>query len=182
MSDLHELMTEFLRAPDGAHYETLRTAVVADHRWHPYAGDIEALQALAKEDRWAEMAGRFQAAMPSLMLSPEAHLLAAEGARRSGDETGAGLLIHIANLLLDAIQGTGDGTAQRPFQVTTVSDQYMVLWSLQKKEIKQTLERKGARRIDHFICTDGTEVCFDITDMHNRIGVDLSAFMAEGES
>ena len=103
MADLHQLMTEFLQAPTTEAFGTLRAAVVEDPRWHPYAGDIEALQTLLKEERWAEIAPRFQGAMPSLMLCPEAHLIAAEGARRCDDGQGSALLLHIANTLLRVI-------------------------------------------------------------------------------
>lgn len=180
MADLHQLMTEFLQAPTAETFATLRAAVVEDPRWHPYAGDIEALQALLKEERWAEIAPRFQGAMPSLMLCPEAHLIAAEGARRCEDGQGSAMLLHIANTLLRGIRGTGDGTVERPYAVTSVSDQYLVLWAQGAKFSKQRLERRGDRRIDRFTCEDGSEVCFDITDMHNRIGADLNHFL-QGE-
>lgn len=180
MADLHELMTRFLQEPSTDTFATLRSAVVEDPRWHPYAGDIEALQSLLKEERWAEIAGRFQAAMPSLMLCPEAHLIAAEGARRCGDEQGGALLLHIANQLLRAILATGDGSVERPYLVTNVSDQYLVLWAQSATFSKQRLDRRGDRRVDRFTCEDAAEVCFDITDMHNRIGADLNLFL-QGE-
>lgn len=177
MPDLHQLMTEFLQTPTTESFGTLRAAVVEDPRWHPYAGDIEALQALLKEERWAEIAARFQGAMPSLMLCPEAHLIAAEGARRCGDAQGGALLLHIANTLLRAIRDTGNGSVDHPYRVTSVSDQYLVLWAQGATFSKQRLDRRGDRRVDRFTCVDGREICFDITDMHNRIGSDLNQFI-----
>lgn len=182
MSDLHQLMTDFLREPTQDHFRAIRSAVIAHPAWHPYAGDIEALQALVKDSRWTDVALRFQHAMPSLMLSPEAHFIAAEAARRNGDENGSELLAFIANALLGAISASGEGTRERPYLVTNVSDEYMILLLQSKQVAAQTLDRAGDRRVDCFRCHDGGEVCFDITDMHARIGQDLHALMSDVEN
>lgn len=127
-------------------------AEVAAHR---AAGDDEAVVRSVR------------AAMPGAFFSPGAHGLLAQAYAALGDEERAGRERRIARLALASVLRTGDGTAERPWSVLHLADEYDVLQAIGRTSTAQRLVRRGERRYDVHTC-GADELWFDVTALPRR--------------
>lgn len=109
-------------------------------------------------------------AMANYLLSPGAHLLLGDIYEKLGDEESARRERTIAIRCVKAILASGDGTADRPYLVTRVSDEYDVLAYLKKPMERQSLQQRGGRACDVMCCKDGSEIWFDISEAFGKLG------------
>jgi hypothetical protein len=65
--------------------------------------------------------------------------------------------------LVLGILATGDGSADKPYLVSRVSDEYDILRHTKKGMKGQSLRTKGDKSFDVIACQDGQELWFDIT-------------------
>lgn len=84
-------------------------------------------------------------------------------ARPSRDEERAARERRTSRLALDSILSSGDGSAERPWSVLRISDEYDVLAAQDRRSTDQELVVDGDRRLDHHRCADGSEAWFDVT-------------------
>ena len=69
-----------------------------------------------------------------------------------------------AKKCIRGILSTGDGTADKPYQVTRVSDEYDVLGHLGILPQGQSLTLKNGKAFDRLQC-GGSELWFDVTSV-----------------
>jgi hypothetical protein len=69
----------------------------------------------------------------------------------------------------EGILGTGDGTADHPYLVVRVSDEYDILRHLKKRSTSQGLRRKDDKSCDVMTCADGSQIWFDVSAPFNRL-------------
>ncbi len=166
--EVMQALQGYVAEQDAATYEKLRQALIDSPDYHPYAGGLDEVRSLFK-------AGEFQTALENLvplmsnyLLSPEAHLLTSILLHKLGQESAARSGAGFHRLMLEGLLSTGDGSRERPYKVTHVSDEYDVLESFEKEMDTQVLIQEPGRSYDKLICRDQTEYWFDITDLVAR--------------
>lgn len=159
------LVRAHLADPTGGTLEPLRDAVRSAPGFDPELRVREQVDPLLREGRWADAAAALEASMPGALLSPAAHAMLATALRRTGRPDAAARHARLARAALDGILTTGDGTAERPWSVLRLSDEYDVVDSLGTRPASQGLLGDGPRRIDRIECQDGRTLHFDVTTL-----------------
>jgi hypothetical protein len=167
---LQGLFERFAADPSQEHFRALRAQMVDEPTYNPLAGDVEAAARLLADGDAARAWETLVPAMANHLLSPRAHLLLAAAAERLGEAEEARRRRDLAAACLRGILATGDGTAQRPYLVTRVSDEYDILDHVGARWTRQSLRRHGGRACEVFDLEGGGEVWFDITEAHSRMG------------
>jgi hypothetical protein len=168
-AEIAKLLAAFQKEPNRENFVGLRAAVVAAPSYSPYSFDLDEIGDLAKKEQFAEVQTRLKAAMPNLLLSPRAHLLASRAAERLGDARTAEKERSLIAACFKGILSTGDGSREKPYLVTRVSDEYDVLGYLKKRSKQQAIVRVGDKQLDRFDCTDGSVCCFDVTEVFGSL-------------
>lgn len=158
-----DLVGAHLADPTPETLEPLRDAVRAAPGFDPELRVREQADALLRDGRYDDAVIALEASMPGSLLSPAAHAMLATALKRSGRPDGAGRHAWLARAALDGILATGDGTAERPWSVLRISDEYDVVDSLGTRPVGQGLLADGSRRIDRIECQDGRTLHFDVT-------------------
>jgi hypothetical protein len=156
-----EDLQAFLRESTPANFRRLRLAVLADPGYNGRSNQLNELGRLCSARQFAKARELAGSMMPCWLLSPRAHFLAGYAARETGDDDEAelaGLLMHAC---LRGILASGDGTPNRPYLVTHVSDEYDVIDALGQSVRTQTLAEANGRYCDVITCHDGRELWFD---------------------
>ncbi|MFT3786253.1 MAG: hypothetical protein QM770_08815 [Tepidisphaeraceae bacterium] len=163
---MREQLTAYLSNPSPATYAALRKRVVSDPAWQPYGTDLQQLRDAIDAKQYDVALQRFQSAPVSLLLCPEAHVLASRALDAKGDALGADVERMLGSVFLAGIRGTGNGSLEKPFVVSRIEDERAVLGVLSKKTTTQMLvHTETGRHLDVWQCEDGSQVHFDITDV-----------------
>jgi hypothetical protein len=135
----------------------------AAENYEPYSIELDEIKDLVEDHKFPEAQARLKKAMPGQLLSPQAHFLASRVARSLGDATTAEKETSLGKKCLEGILSTGNGSAEKPYLVTRVSDEYDVLRELKKFSRQQAVLHKNGKVLDRIQCSDGTELWFDVT-------------------
>jgi hypothetical protein len=162
---VQELFLAFLRTPTADTFRVVRDEVVRNPKYDGYSRDLDRMRAAYDQNRFAEVRTAFAEAQPNLLLSPESHFLLSLAARELGDAQGAEAEKFICFRCVDGILASGKGTREEPYPVLRTSDEYDVLRVQDKQLQSQHLVHENGRSFDRMVCTDGSEVWFDITDL-----------------
>lgn len=100
--------------------------------------------------------------MPGGFLSPGAHAALGAAYEGLGDHVRAARERRTARLAIAALTGSGDGTAERPWKVLRISDEYAVLRTRGRRSLRQDLVSVAGRPLDRHLCDDGSQVWFDL--------------------
>jgi hypothetical protein len=168
-ADANQLFRAFVNVPTRDNYLRVRRAITTSPNYDPYSSELGEIATILAEKRFEDADTRMKKAMPGHILSPNAHLLAARIALRRGEKDRARSEMGLREKCLDGIASTGNGTAQRPYLVTEVSDEYQLLRRMLKVSRQQGLLHRDSRYFDHIQCTDGSEVWFDVTDVFESL-------------
>ena len=103
-----------------------------------------------------------EALLPAALLSPSVHARQAVALRHLGREGEAARQTRIARASLAAIRSSGDGTAERPWSVLRVADEYDVLRDLGRRPVGQSLVGRDGRPLDRLVTDDGGELWFAV--------------------
>jgi hypothetical protein len=158
-----DLLGVHLADPTPETLEPLRDAVRSAPGFDPELRVREQAAALLREGRHDDAVTALEASMPGSLLSPAAHAMLATALRHTGRPEGAARHARLARAALEGILATGDGTAERPWSVLRISDEYDVVDSLGTRPVSQGLLVDGARRVDRVECQDGRTLHFDVT-------------------
>jgi tetratricopeptide (TPR) repeat protein len=108
---------------------------------------------------------------PNLLLSPLAHRLAAEAARRLGDEKSAATEMLFADRCEEGIRATGDGSESRPYRIARLSDESDLLKATFNTEIdRQGLIFRGDQKHDKVLASNGSTYWFDVSMLVASLG------------
>ena len=124
--------------------------------WYPRA--VQLLRA----DRFDEVIDLVEDMMPALFLCPEAHQMAAHALRRIGEDTRADAHAAWAQIGIEAIKSTGRGTADRPWRVLRILDEYALL---RERDIHPQAQRQvwiDDRCCDVHVDGHGAEYWFEV--------------------
>lgn len=160
----------FLKKPTRENYLRVYKTVTSHPKYAPYSRDLDDVSKLLGQKKYQEALKKLDAAMPNLLLSPRAHKYAGSAASGAGDAERGKKEFSIASQCIKGILSTGDGSEEKPYLVTRVSDEYDVLRHLKKATQIQGLIFKDGKSYDRIQCTDGSGVWFDITAPFGRLG------------
>lgn len=126
--------------------------------------DVERdVQPLLARGAHAEIVALVSGLMPGAYFSPSAHTILAAAHEALGEDELARREQRIARTALAAILDSGDGTAERPWRVLRVSDEYDVLRSQGRRSADQRFVTRDGTDLDHHRCEDGSEAWFDVS-------------------
>ena len=108
-----------------------------------------------------EAQSQLRKAMPGLLVSPQAHFYASLAAGKLGDAAAAARETSLGKKCLAALLQTGNGSPEKPYLVTFVSDEYDILHALTKRAKLQAVISKDGKSFDRIECEDGTELWFE---------------------
>lgn len=166
MTTYADLVDAHLADPTPETLRPLRDAVRAAPGFDPDLRVRTQASALLREGRFADAADAVEATMPGSLFSPAAHAMLATALGRTGRTSAAHRHARLARAALDSILATGDGTAERPWSVLRISDEYDVVDNLGARPSGQGLLSDGPRRLDRIACQDGRSFHFDVTGVH----------------
>lgn len=158
-----DLVDAHLADPTVETLEPVRDALRAAPGFDPELRVREQAAALLRDGRPDDAVAALEASMPGSLLSPAVHAMLATALRRTGRAGAAARHARLARAALDGILATGEGTAERPWSVLRISDEYDVVDSLGTRPVSQGLLVDGPRRIDRLECQDGRTLHFDVT-------------------
>jgi hypothetical protein len=163
---MQELFLEFLKNPTADTFLAIRREVVHHEKYDGYSRDLDEMRQAFNQKRYADMRTIFGNAQPNLLLSPEAHFLLSLAASELDDAKGAEVEKYISFRCIDGILATGDGTQAKAYVVLRTSDEYDLLGILKKQmQTQHLVHGENGRSYDKMVCTDSSEVWFDITDL-----------------
>ena len=167
---LQDLFERFAGDPSPEHFHQLRERMVAEPTYNPAADDVEVAGRLLAGGEAERAREALVPVMTNYLLSPRAHLLLAAACERLGEAEDARRRRALAEACLRALLASGDGSAERPYLVTRVSDEYDVLDHVGARWTRQSLRRRAGRACDVFDLVGGGETWFDITEAVGRMG------------
>lgn len=161
--NMAKAFTTFVEQPTSANLQTVRGLLVTDRGYNPYSDELTQLRKLLHDGKNQEVIALVAKSQPNLLLSPQAHRLAAEAAEKIGDKTLAARERGFADRCVDGILAMGDGSESRPFLVARMSDEADLLDAKFKTRIEsQGLIFREERKLDKVLGKDGNTYWFDV--------------------
>ncbi len=177
------LVDHFLAQPNKENFTAVQDRILADRGYDETARGLEDMLDLYRQKEYQKAIDRFQAAMPDLALSPQAHFYAARCYEELGKKELQKKETACVRACLQGLLATGDGSPERPFVVTHASDEYDLLTCPLKTESKsQTSTHKKGRWYDVLECASGKTYWFDITRTFGQDGKSIAAHSAAAAS
>ena len=169
--DMQGAFKALMSKPASGNLQAVRALLAADRAYAPYADDLTRLNNLLREGKDKEVIALFAKSQPNLLLSPMAHRLASEAAKRIGDQSSAAAESSFATSCVEAIRATGDGSESRPFLVARVADETDLLGMAFHTGIHtQGLVFHGDSRFDRVVADDGNVYWFDVSLPVDHVG------------
>ncbi|MGP9537981.1 hypothetical protein ACT3SP_08215 [Brachybacterium sp. AOP43-C2-M15] len=165
-----DLAEAFVRAPGPATLERLQAAILRAPGFDPLVS-VGAILATARTPR--AVLDELGARMPGLLLSPSAHAAQARAFAELGEEGPAGIERRMAQLALEAVRGSGEGTEQSPYRVLRLEDEYDLLAAEGRRSTGQTEHSDDRRVLDEHSLADDGRMWFELlwrspTDLSGR--------------
>jgi hypothetical protein len=166
---LNDRFHSFIEEPTPDNYLRLRKLVLQDRSYRASATGFDDATLLIAQGRHTEAWTWLKGAVTSWLLSPKVHQLAAEVAHALHDAESERREVLAYYRCIEGILGTGDGSRDRPYLITHAGDEYDLLEYLERKLRGQELVLSAGRSLERLDCQDGTELWFDLTDLHERL-------------
>lgn len=131
---LADLARAFVRDPGERTLASLRHAILLDPGFDPLV-PVSGTAAGMTGPR--ELIKAFGARQPSLLLSPSAHAMLSRAFAEIGEESSAKVESLLAELSLEALRSSGDGTHESPYRVLRVEDEYDLLAAEGRRSVRQ---------------------------------------------
>jgi len=164
----------FVSDPTPEHYLAVRRALVSHPDYDPYGDGLRSLRDAYEADEFGRVPELFAEQVPTLLLSGEAHFILALAHEKAGNDEHCQMEKFLAFRCVSGLLGTGDGSRERPYLVTSPADEYDVLNALSKQSTMQSLHHEPDGRVLDCQRVDGGDVWFDVTDafgaMVRRLG------------
>ena len=163
---MREQFIQFLQQPSPASFLKVREALFEQEDFDPYCSALDEVEAMMSEGKWQMIVDTITRNLfPNHILSPGAHLNLGFSLHKLGKEKEAEAEQMISSLLFDCIKSTGDGTEERPYLVTSTSDEYDILMMDQLGFQGQALVERNGREYDVMTLEGGGQLWFDITEI-----------------
>lgn len=161
-------LAAFVEQPSRKNYLAARDAVLNQSPLPLDATDLAEIEALLDDEQHEAVLTRLDLLPPSKVLSPRVHYLAAEAADALGQTDEVELERSLFVVTLQGMFATGDGTRANPYSVCHTCDEYDVVAALGAEPAAQSLVECEGRLCDVILCSDGRELCFDVTHLLSR--------------
>jgi len=158
-------LAAFVEQPSKKNYLAARDAVLGQSPLPLDGADLAQIEALLDEEQHEAVLTRLDLLPPSKVLSPRVHFLAAEAADALGQDDEVELERSLFVVTLQGLFATGDGTRANPYSVCHACDEYDVVAALGVEAAVQSLVELEGRLCDVILCSDGRELCFDVTHL-----------------
>lgn len=146
--------------PTPAHLADLQSTIMEAPGYDPRVVISPAAKPLIDRGDYEDAVELLAGLMPGAFLSPSAHALLFVAHNALGNTDDARREQHFSRMAMTAIRTSGDGTAERPYTVLHVEDEYDVLTALGAQSISQVLERTRDGANDVHALADGSSVHF----------------------
>lgn len=157
---------KFIVEPSKENFLAARDIVVRHPDYAPYSDDLDVLEKLLDEEKYAEAV---KCNNINLVLSGRAHLYKKYAHEKLNNEKDAKMEHILAMGIIEGIEMTGDGTLENPYWVLRVSDERDLMLLLEDKFAAQALSHQNGRSYDIITTVSGRTIYFDITDCYNRM-------------
>lgn len=161
---MSEVIARFLTEPSSESYDALRQAVLTSPSYQPgsdllyrFGDSVEAKDISAAEHYRREL-------FPTFLLSPRAHADYGYLLGLQGDSKGQQVEYFFAQKLGEFLMQSGDGSAQRPYQISCVDDEFYVIHRL-KARARGLSCRWFEGRLQDVLHTESGDVHFDTHDL-----------------
>jgi hypothetical protein len=158
-------LAAFVEQPSKKNYLAARDAVLGQSPLPLDGADLAQIEALLDDEQHEAVLTRLDLLPPSKVLSPRVHFLAAEAALALGQDEEVELERSLFVVTLQGLLATGDGTRANPYSVCHSCDEYDVAAALGVEPAVQSLVELEGRMCDVMLCSDGRELCFDVTHL-----------------
>ena len=159
---LGELLSQYVANPDHSTLTPLQQAVMDAANYDPLVLIETRLNPLFEASDHQGIIDLLHRQMPGLFLSPTVHAYLSQAHQELGDETGAQRERQAAQLAMQTLISSGNGSHEKPYRVLRVSDEYDVLTYLEATSTSQRTVDEDNRVFDVLTTTDGTEVWFKL--------------------
>ena len=155
----------FLEAPSRQGFLTLQEEVKQERDFCAAGSFVDRLAALCQAGCYETMFEQTELMPFSWIASPSAHLYASIAAEQMGYSEDAQLERFLTESLLEGLLSTGDGSSQKPYRITYLSDRHDLLAYFSASVEKQHLIRSPQGLIDVVTTTTGDSLCFLLHQM-----------------
>lgn len=167
---MREAFMSFIQEPTAEGYLQLRELAFEHPDFNPYGNETQAVDDLIEAGQFDEAVERaMELLIPDTLLSPMAHMRIAFAQEKLGNQEACDAERYIASALLHGIEATGDGTADRPYQISRVSDEYDLVsangWTFQE----QALRARDGREFDVITVAEREPIWFEITEIRQLL-------------
>jgi hypothetical protein len=165
-STIEERFNRFVTEPTCERYFGVRELILSATDYDPYSARLDEIATRFEAGEFSAVLSACDALGSSWCLSPRVHFFAGVSALEKGENTRSQREKRCAHACLSGLMSTGEGTAEHPFRVTYISDEYDLLRSLRVSDFRgQELVDTGSCHCDLISCDDGAEYWFDVTDL-----------------
>lgn len=163
---------DFLQKPDARHYLTVMALYTASGAYNPGSNELADVLELVEAQAWDAARKRALEISSAYLLSPGYHMTLSYICSQLEDELGANVEQHIQMACISGMLACGDGSEERPWPVTRISDEYDILRALGKESVAAEQFEAGERVLDCHTLGEGEEVWFDVTFPLQKLGED----------
>jgi hypothetical protein len=163
---MKEKFIDFMTSPGLETFLAVRESIVADAGYDPYSDDLEMLDNLFVAEEYEKIADHKDV---NILLSPLAHLIKSVAYEKMEREEESQSEMYMWHTLVKSILLTGDGTMEKPYLVTRISDERDLLEHLQEVFTSQRLTHQGTQHLDCISTASGKDIYFDITECYKRM-------------
>lgn len=154
---------EYLHSSSTGQLEKLRRAILNSESYAPDSPWLSRSSELFSEARFDETIREISSAMPGAFLSPIGHHLLSLSYESIGDKQNALAHKMFAQTALELITESGRGSAESPWVVLRVADEYALLRTRNLIPARQETHRSEGI-LDEIVCTDGSQHYFRVLE------------------
>lgn len=156
------LVDEYLATKDAPSLRRLRAAITAHPTFDPDLNPLAIAGPYLEAGRAQALVDELSGRMPGAFFSPATHTTLAAAYAMLGDTDRQKRERSLAHAAVATILRTGDGSADRPWTVLRVSDEYDLLRTLGTSSTKGEYVRHDGRMLDRLEREDGGAAWFAI--------------------
>lgn len=166
--DFRKVFDNWIREPGTARREALFNLIQAQENYTEGCDAARLAIPLLRDHRYAAALNELTAWMPGMFLNPGLHRLLALAHEGLDNPEQAETERWLAELALNTITSSGDGSRSRPWWVLRIADQYDVVRSLRTRVSIQRVEWQGQQLLDGLVTDDGRELWFALYNNGRR--------------
>ena len=131
----------------------------------PYSSELYEVNQLIEKNKIDKAYKFLLKNSANMILSPRFHWVMSFILNELKEDEDANLSFVISSNCIKGILSSGNGSKEKPYLITRISDEHDVLEHLEKILALQSLEKIERKSYDHLQCTDKSELWFDITNI-----------------